>query len=478
MRCTQKKRVIAAVHQKVADYPDEYSDFSATSSELLLMSACWLADVPTVDAKDQTEENQMTDPQGTAVVARQPICDRAQNTFAYELLYRNPGETTAVIDNQERATAEVIVNSFMEIGLERMGGRATAFINVTRDFILGNHCRSLPAGRVVFEILENTEPDSQLLDAVAALTRDGYVFALDDYTFEDRMKPFLPFCRYIKVDARQTPPALLGQHIEGLRQFPVKLLAEKVETPEEFAFYKEHGFEYFQGYFYCRPKLFSTPKISRNRLAVSQLLTKLHQADVSTRDIEKIVCEDISLSYQLLRYINSAAFSLPRQIESIAHAVRLVGTDHIRRLASLMMLAGVDDKPRELLTTSLVRAKMCELLAQRHNYANTEAHFTVGMLSTLDAFLDCPLPEALTQLPLSSEMRDALMHYEGKLGSVLQRVLTYETGNWAALDELRADTAPMARAYWRALEFGEGVIQQMGAWSRKTGPSNPTVTLA
>src|SRR5688572_18474406 len=160
-----------------------------------------------------TTDTPESDVNATAVVARQPICDRAQNTFAYELLYRRPGETTAVFDNPERATAEVIVNSFMEIGIDRIAGNATAFITVTRDFILGNHCRSLPAGRVVFEILENTPPDAELLDALGALTRDGYVFALDDYTFEDRMKPFLPYCRYIKVDARQTPPELLSQRI-------------------------------------------------------------------------------------------------------------------------------------------------------------------------------------------------------------------------------------------------------------------------
>jgi EAL and modified HD-GYP domain-containing signal transduction protein len=424
------------------------------------------------------ESNPGMDPNATAVVARQPICDRTQNTFAYELLYRRPGHTTAVFDNPERATAQVIVNSFMEIGLERMAGRAMAFINVTRDFILGNHCRSLPAGRVVFEILENTQPDAELLHALGALTRDGYVFALDDYSFEDRMKPFLPYCRYIKVDARQSPPELLRQRIGGLRQFPVRLLAEKIETPDEFAFYRDHGFEYFQGYFYCKPKVFSSTKISRNRVAVSQLLAKLHRPEVQTRDIERIVCEDLSLSYQLLRYINSAAFSLPRQIDSIGHAVRMVGTEHIRRLASLMMLAGVDDKPRELLTTSLVRAKMCELLAQRRDYANTEAHFTVGMFSTVDAFLDCPLPEALKQLPFSNEMRNALLHYDGELGEVLERVLTYETGNWAALDELRADTAPLARAYWRALDFGEGLMQQIGALSANPAPASPAITPA
>ena len=410
----------------------------------------------------RTVDHQESDTNETAVVARQPICDRVQNTFAYELLYRKPGETTAIIDDQERATAQVIVNSFMEIGLERMAGQATAFINVTKDFILGNHCRSLPAGRVVFEILENTQPDSELLNAVNALTRDGYVFALDDYTFEDRMKPLIPYCRYIKVDARQVSPDLLGPNVEGLRQFPVKLLAEKVETPGEFAFYKDLGFEYFQGYFYCKPKAFSSTKISRNRIAISRLLAKLHQTDVHTRDIEKIVSEDLSLSYQLLRYINSAAFSLPKQVESIGHAVRMVGTEHIRRLASLMMLASVDDKPRELLKTSLIRAKMCELLAQRQHYTNAEAHFTVGMFSALDAFLDCSMQEALTQLPLSDEIRAALLHHDGQLGGVLEQVLSYETGDWDALDRLRADTAPLSRAYWHALEFGESLMQQIG----------------
>ena len=415
------------------------------------------------------------DRNATAIVARQPICDRGQNTFAYELLYRRPGETTAIIDNPEQATAEVIVNSFIEIGLERMAGEATAFINVTRGFILGNHCRSLPSNRVVFEILEGTEPDPVLLNELAALTRDGYTFALDDYAFEDRMEAFLPYCRYVKVDVQKTSREVVDQRIDGLRQLPVKLVAEKVETRDDFVFYKNHGFEYFQGYFYCRPKLFSSAKISRNRVAVSHLLAKLHEKEVRTHEIEKIVSEDLSLSYQLLRYINSSAFSLPQQIESIGHAVRMVGIDHIRRIASLMMLAGVDDKPSELLRTSLMRAKMCELIARRQNYPNPDVHFSVGMFSTLDAFLDCSLPEALAQLPLSNQVCRALLHHEGQLGSVLNYVLTYETGNWAALDQLHADTAPLADAYWQALEFGEGTLRQIAALAGKRPPQPPTL---
>jgi EAL and modified HD-GYP domain-containing signal transduction protein len=414
----------------------------------------------------KTEDNsQPASPHGKAVVARHPICDRDQKTFAYELLFRKPEETSAVIDNADRATAQVIVNSFMEIGLERMAPRATAFINVTREFILGNYCRSLPKDRVVFEILEDTQPDAELLTAVDVLTRDGYVFALDDYTFEDRMEPLLPYCRYIKVDLRQTSLDVVANKIGALRRFPVKLLAEKVETVVEFDFYKEEGFEYFQGFFFCKPKIFSSARISRNRVAVCRLLANLHQPEVDTRAIEKIVSEDLSLSYQLLRYINSAAIGLPQQIESIGHAVRLVGTDQIRLLASLMMLASVDEKPQELLTMSLIRARMCELVAQQHNYPNPNAHFTVGLFSTLDAFLDCRLDEALKLLPLSDGIRNALLSHEGTMGGVLDRVLSYETGDWHALDQLRADSAHLGRAYLSAVEFGENLMQQISTFA-------------
>jgi EAL and modified HD-GYP domain-containing signal transduction protein len=412
-------------------------------------------------------------PHSKAVVARQPICDREQNTFAYELLFRTTDEATTTIDNPDRATAQVIVNSFMEIGLDRMAGRSTAFINVTKEFILENYCRSLPKDRVVFEILEDTQPDAELLRAVDALTKEGYIFALDDYTFEDRMQPLLPYCRYIKVDARQLTPETVAAKVGSLKRFPVKLLAEKLETADEFDFYKQHGFEYFQGFFFCKPRVFSSPRLSRNRVAVCRLLTKLHQPDVTTHDIEAAVSEDLTLSYQLLRYINSAAIALPKQIESIGHAVRLVGIDHIRLLASLMMLASVDEKPQELLTTSLVRARMCELVAQQYNYPNTNGYFTVGLFSTLDAFLDCHLDEALKLLPLSDSIRDALLDNRGTLGTVLKRVMSYETGDWAALDELHADSAPLGRAYLRALEFGENLVQQITSISAPSAVATP-----
>ncbi len=416
---------------------------------------------------------------GTAVVARQPICDNNQRTFAYELLYRKPNMETAVVDNPEAATAQVILHSFTDIGLDRMAGKANAFINVSRDFILGDYCRSLPRERVVIEILEDTVPDAALLSAVGDLTREGYTFALDDYSFEDHMRPLIPYCKYVKVDARLSSPDLIKERIGSIKEMPIKLLAEKVESADEFAFFKNMGFDYFQGFFFSRPLAFSSNKIPRNRATLCQLLAKLHDPETDTRQIERAVSEDLSLSYQLLRYINSAALAMPRKIESVGHAVRMVGINHIRLLASLMMLANVEDKPQELLTTSLIRARMCENIARQHNFANPDAYFTVGLFSVLDVFLDCRLEEALKHLPLSDAICNALLHRKGSMGDVLHRVVRYEAGDWAALDDIQADYGVLSRAYYNALEFGQDLLQQIRtvAQSRPAG-LRPASTLA
>jgi len=402
---------------------------------------------------------------GKAIVARQPICDRDQRTFGYELLFRKPGDTTAVIGNPDHATEQVVFDSLMEIGLDRMAGQSTAFINVTRDFIFGDHCRSLPKERVVLEILEDIKPDEELLEALGALKGEGFQFALDDYSFEEHLKPLVPFCNYIKVDARLTNPEGVMQHLDALKEYPAKLLAEKVETAQEFDFYLQSGFDYFQGFFFCKPKTFSRPRLSRNRASICRLLAKLHQPEIEIREIETIVSEDLSLSYQLLRYINSASFALRNKIESIGHAVRLVGTEHIKTLASLMTLASIEDKPLELFTTSLVRARMCELMAKQQRYKNPGAYFTVGLLSCLDAFLDCRMDEALELLPLSTEICNALLKQEGKLGTVLKLVRSYETGKWNEIEEAEGDFAPMGDAYLDAVDFGENLVQQMNTIS-------------
>jgi len=394
------------------------------------------------------------------LVARQPICAANQKTLGYELLFRSSLENRAIIGDPDMATAQVIVNSFMEIGLDKIVGPSLAFINVTREFILGNNCRSLPSDRVVFEILEDTIPDLELMNALTALSGAGYRFALDDYAFGMQTRPLIPFCDYVKVDLRAVQRANVEDQLRSLLN--VKLLAEKVETLEEYDFCKRVGFDYFQGYYFSKPNIIHGTKIPTNKISVFRLLAKLRDPEVSPRDLEGIVAEDISLSYKLLRYINSAYLGLKKKVESVGHAVRMVGTEHIRLLASLIMLTSMDGKPRELVVLSLVRAKMCELLAMRLGLPNHDTYFTVGLFSALDAFLDCSMNDAVDKLPLSDEIKRALIQRAGPLGEVLQTVLSYEHLD-ADPRMIKLDSSSMRKAYVESVCWGDQLMTTLAA---------------
>lgn len=408
------------------------------------------------------KETTGTGSETVALVARQPICDPNQNTFAYELLFRASAANAAAVFNADRATAQVIVNSFLEIGFERLLGSSPAFINVTDHFILADYCRSLPKDRVVFEILEDTVPNQPLMEALRQLTNAGYRFALDDYTFQPHMAALLPFCTFLKVDVRQAERGQIAAELSHLRGKRFKFLAEKVETIGEFEFCREAGFHYFQGYFFCRPRMLSGSTVPYNRVAICRLLAKLHQPDVSTHEIEAIVGEDLSVSYRLLRYINSASVALTKMVQSINHAVRLVGTEQIRLLASLILLTSLDDKPRELLTTSLIRAKMCELLARRLGHHSTESFFTVGLFSALDAFLNCSMQEALELLPLAEDIRGALLDGSGEAGEILRSVLSYEQAGWGT-SAVTAGHSVTRDAYMQSLVWADSLVKSFSA---------------
>ncbi len=411
---------------------------------------------------DTAERPTRSEPQTEALVARQPIYETTQRTFGYELLFRNSSTNAASIGDPEQATAQVIVNSFLEIGFDRMVGSTPAFINVTAQFVLSGYCESLPKERVVFEILEDTIPTPALLEALRKLTDDGYRFALDDYTFQPQLTPLIPFCTYIKVDIRQIEREELKHQIHNLRDSGRVLLAEKVETYEEFEFCKQTGFHLFQGYFFCRPKIVSVATIPLNRISICRLLAKLQQPDISMQEVEAIVGEDLSLSYRLLRYINSASIAISKSVQSINHAVRLVGTEQIRLLASLIMLTSLDEKPRELITTSLVRAKMCELLAVRAGIRVTEPFFTVGLFSALDGFLDCPMTKALELLPLADDIRDALLTHSGDPGKILESVLAYEQADWDDGAPSGITGSQARDAYVRSVDWADSLISSFG----------------
>lgn len=392
-----------------------------------------------------------------AIVARQPICDRLQRTFAYEVLFRELDTEKCVFVNDDDATSRVVFNSIVEIGLGRIVGPSKAFINFTRDFILSRNCSLLPRNRVVLEILESSIPDPKFLSGLAMLRMKGYRFALDDFNFQDQLRPFLPHCSFIKVDLRLVDRDRLIREMPALRAMTASLLAEKVETVEEFEFCKELGFQYFQGYFFCKPKIVSATTMPTSRLTLCKLLSRLQQPDVTTGEVEAIMAEDPSLSYRLQRYINSAAIGMPRKIQSIRHAIRMVGLDHIRTLSSMVMLSSLDDKPRELIKTSVIRARMCQILAEGPS-RHYGSYFTTGLFSTLEAFLDCSMEKALELLPLSDEIRDALLHKKGPKGRLLAAVIAYEQGDWDALIQMRIDPEKIAKAYLDSVAWGEELL--------------------
>ena len=393
-----------------------------------------------------------------AIVARQPICDRQQRTIGYELLFRDLGTEQCVFGNAEEATSRVVFNFIVEIGLDRLVGPSKAFINLTRDFMMGMNSELLPRDRVVLEILEDSVPDPAFLTALGALKARGFQFAIDDFNFQEQLMPFLPYCSFIKVDMQSVDRGRLIHEMPSMQSLSVKLLAEKVESQDEFEFCLEQGFEYFQGFYFCKPKIVSAATMPANRLTVFRLLTKLHQADVTIKEVESLIGEDPSLSYRILRYINSAAIAMPRKIESIRQAVRMVGLDHIRTLTSLVLLFSLDDKPRELIKTSVVRARMCQLLGEggpTHHHGN---FFTTGLFSTLNAFLNCSMQKALEQLSLSDEIREALLYGEGLPGRVLSAVIAFEQADWDKLDQLGIEPQRIATACFDSVSWGEDLL--------------------
>jgi EAL and modified HD-GYP domain-containing signal transduction protein len=390
-------------------------------------------------------------------VGRQPIYTRQLDVFAYELLFRNGEGNQARVTNGSQATTQVILNSFVEIGLDTVVGQKRAFINLTRDFFLQDYSSVFPVERVVLEVLEDIPVDDALIAAVRRLSAQGYTIALDDFIYHERLRPLIEVADIIKVDVLALDREAVREHCAVLRPYNVQLVAEKVETQDDFKYCKELGFDYFQGYFFCKPEIVKGQRVSANRLTTLQLLARLQDPEVDFREIEELMSRDVALSYKLLRLINSAFYSLPRKVDSLRQALALLGTKFITTWVSLIVLSGVDDKPHELMVTAMVRAKMCELLGQALGRSGTATFFTAGLFSALEALLDSPMAEILRPLPLSDELTAALLRYEGLIGTVLRCVLAYERGDWEAVSCPGLENPAIMDAYLQAITWASKV---------------------
>ena len=397
-------------------------------------------------------------------VGRQPIYDRHMNVVAYELLFRNNGKASgADVTDGDAATFTVLTNTLIEIGLENVCGNRPAFINFTRGFIEGRFPIPVERDRIVIEVLESEIVDAPLLEGLHRLKEFGFRIALDDFQLTPQTRPLLDVADIVKLDIQQYDRRELADCVNELKTYSVTLLAEKVETLDEFERCIASGFDLFQGYFLSRPRLITGQSIPKNRLAVVQLMAKVQNPDIEFGELEKLVCLDVSLSVRLLQLVNSSAMSLPRKVDSIKHALVLLGIARVRNLVTLLSLAGTEDASRVLLGTALVRAKMCEQLGGWLN-GNRDAYFTVGLLSSLDLFLQQPLAEIIRSVPLSEDVLNALLNSEGGMGSALQCALSFEQGGGESAQCLFLEPELLAEAYLAAVAWTEGtggIVEQV-----------------
>jgi EAL and modified HD-GYP domain-containing signal transduction protein len=396
-------------------------------------------------------------------VGRQPIYNRELEVVAYELLFRSGESNQAGCVDGDQATSQVIHNTFVEIGLDTIVGEKLAFINFTRGFILQDYAAVFPAHRVVIEVLEDIAVDAKLLTAIRALSVQGYTIALDDFVFRDHLRPLVELADIVKVDILALDRPTLQDNAARLRQYNVKLLAEKVETRDDFDFCRHLGFDYFQGYFLCHPDIVKGQRSPANRLSVLRLLAKLQAPEIEFDELEAMISQDVVLSYKLLRLINAAIYGLPKKVESIRQALLLLGTRFITAWVSLITLTGIDDKPRELMVTALLRGKMCELLAQAMQLPGKDIYFTIGLFSVLDAILDLPMSEVLKPLPLAEDISHALLSHEGIMGQTLHCVIAYERGQWDAVTCHELDRGVIKDAYLQAIAWAATVSDELAA---------------
>ncbi len=394
-------------------------------------------------------------------LGRQPIFNKDLKPVAYELLYRD-GAADQSDKTDARASADVLINTFLEMGVQRVVGKARAFIHVTPEILDDNLLRLFDPAQLVLQLMPDAAFDDNLLESVGRLRASGYGISVDDLLVHEGTLPLLELAHFVKVDLQAVPEAELAEHVADLRRFSVALIAEKVETHEQFAQCQALGFDFFQGYFFARPKLVASRTMSEDHVSVMQLLAVLHSPRSQLQDVQNVIQRSVSLSYRLLRYANSAAFNLPRKITSIAQAIVILGQRRIRDMATLLALTGSKDLPHELTSTLLARAKLCAKLAPPGRDAADSA-FTAGLFSGLDALLGKPLAQLLDDLPLADDVRAAVLEHAGPLGHILAGVLALERGDFEnpALEALDAQLAPAA--YLEALDWANEAMSELRA---------------
>ena len=396
-------------------------------------------------------------------VARQPIFDRHQKVFGYELLFRD-GLENSFRGDPDQASRATLDHSLL-MGLDVLCDGRRAFVNCTRDTLMKGLVTLLPAATTVVEILESVPDDPEVLATCGSLKKAGYTLALDDYVANDRRHELAEIADIIKVEMQLTTSEQRAELIRRFGPWRCRMLAEKVETQSQFMHSRDQGFVYFQGYFFRRPEILSTRDLPANRLNYLRMLQEVSRAELNLAALEDLVKTEASVCYRLLRYLNSSMFGFRSEIHSVRHALTILGERDLRRWVRLVATVGAgQDRPSDLVLSALVRGRFGELLAPAVPRGDSDL-FLMGLLSLIDAMLEIPMQDILERISLDQATKAVLLGEPSPLQPVFQLILSHEGGQWEQAGRisrsLGLDPETVADQYWEAQQWARelSVIQ-------------------
>ncbi|WNS81868.1 HDOD domain-containing protein [Domibacillus sp. DTU_2020_1001157_1_SI_ALB_TIR_016] len=376
-------------------------------------------------------------------MARQPIFNVNEHVFGYELLYRNSETNTFPDVSPDQATIEVLIHSFLTVGVEKIAHGHPCFINFTETLLKEKVAENFPAEHVIIEVLEDIPITAELIAVLQRLKQKGYSIALDDFILRgqtDLYNELFNLTTYIKVDFLHTIPAerlAIEQKVKN--DFPhIVLLAEKVETHEEFERAKRAGYELFQGYFFAKPQLIQSAYLPINAVTYFHLIKLLQEEEIDIENITRLIERDVSLSYHLLKLANSPALRTRAKIKSIKQAIMMLGFIELTKWLYMLALREIQKdlpaKTKELMESALFRAKACEELARNTQAGNAAEFFLAGMFSLVDVLLKCSMSDVLAQIPLSDQVNETLRGTITPITPFLELVVGMDMVDWKIIE--------------------------------------------
>lgn len=403
-------------------------------------------------------------------LGRQPILDRNQNLVAFELLFRQEEtDEKANVINDLSASANVIINAYCQLGIQNVLGKQRGFINADPDLVMSDIISLLPAKHVVLEIKETALVTAEFMQRCNELKQKGYQFALDNIVaMNTKVEQLLPLVSVVKVDVLAVEKKELAELVTELNRWPVLLLALKVENREQEAYCMQLGFQMFQGYYFARPEVLAVKRADPGKLSLLKLLT-LVMGDSDIEEIEKEFKHQPGLSYNLMRMVNSVASGVPQKINSIKHAIMILGRKQLQRWIQLLLYTANqsdDSMSNALMQTAAARGKLMELVAtteRPHDKNHQERAFMVGILSLLDVLLGIEMQQIVDKLGIPDDMSQALLARDGRLGQELKLIEANEKGEVTAIQSILTELG-----FLSLNELADIEIQAIG-WANRIG---------